>query len=146
MQVRPNPTRLRERNAARGGELRRALAEGLTRLVFAARFERLRERHVVGELELRPDGKALGEPGYLDPERPEEAGEIDGRRFALDIGARREDDLTDPAAPDTVHEGTDAQLLRTDAPEGRERATENVIPAPEQPRPLDRREIRGLLH
>src|SRR3954463_2724181 len=53
-------------------------------LHLAAAVDGPGERRLVGVLELAPHGDAGGDAGGSDPQRPEQLGEIDGGRLALD--------------------------------------------------------------
>ena len=109
------------------------------------RAQRLGERAFVEIVELAADRQAVGELGEADREALEPLGEIMGGGLALERRVHREHDLVDAAGGDSGDQPVDAEILGPDALQRRKPAAEHVEAAREQPRAVERPEVRDLL-
>src|ERR1700712_2805497 len=103
------------------------------------------ERHLVGVLEVTAYRQSTSQTGYAQVQGGQVSAEICGGRISLDVRVGREDDLGDRPVGQPGHQLAGAQLLRTDALEGRDRAAEAVVAAAELTRALDGHDVLGLL-
>src|SRR5947207_1914774 len=111
---------------------------------FATAAQRPAEGDLVGVLEVGAHRQAACQP--CDANAAAEAvGEKGRRRLAGHVRVRREHDLLDAVALDTAEQLVDAQVLRFDAVERRQRAAEDVVEAAVLVRPLDRDQVGRLL-
>src|SRR5690242_8573050 len=111
---------------------------------FAPARERPAERDLVGVLEVGADRQAAGEA--RDPNAAAQAvGEVGRGRLAGHVRVRREHDLLDAVPVDAAQELRDAQVLRLDPVERRERAAEHVVEPAVLVRALDRDQVSWLL-
>src|SRR6202011_83739 len=99
-------------------------------LDVAASLQRPAQGQLVGILEVSANRETTGDPGYLDPERPQKAGEIHRGGIALDVGVGTENDLGDALDVQPGQQLTDTQLLRADAFERGDGTLQHVIAAP----------------
>src|SRR5262249_60606125 len=89
---------------------------------LAPALEGLRERHLIGVLEIAADRKAARDPRQTHAQRAKELGEIERRGLALYVGIRGQDHLGDRAALQPRQELAHLQIVRADAVEAREPA------------------------
>src|SRR6266545_7287729 len=108
-------------------------------------FQRFRHRDLVGVLEIAADGEPERQSRGAHLDRPELLGDVERRRFALDVRVRGHDDFAHAAAAHALQQSVDVDVLRPDALERRERAEEDVEEALEIARPLDRGNVERFL-
>src|SRR5262249_28599174 len=92
-----------------------------------AAAQRCSERALVEIVELAAHRDAMGEPRDLDVEGCERVGDVMRGGLAIDRGVQGEHHLPGAAFGHAPHELLDAELLRADAVERRERAAEHMI-------------------
>src|SRR3954454_960458 len=108
-------------------------------------FEGTPERDLVCILQVSADRQPTGQPGDAQVHRLDEPREVGRRGLALEVGVRRQDQLSDDPVGQPRHELADPQVVRSDALDGTDRAAEHVIAASELPGPLDRDDVLRLL-
>src|SRR2546429_8334011 len=130
----------------------RTQARPLTRLStdpgshLPAALERLGEGDLVGVLQVAPDRETARETGHSDAAaRLEEGRDVHRRGVALEVRIGREDDLRDAVALDAFQELPHPEVVRPDPVERRDRAAEDVVPAPDDTRLLDGGRVLRLL-
>ena len=79
------------------------------------------------------------------PEGPEELGQVDRRRLALDARVGGEDDLFDLVGLEPRQQLPHLQIVGADAVQRRERAQQHVVAPAELARPLQRQQVVRLL-
>src|SRR5439155_24967484 len=109
-----------------------------------AALEGLRQRHLVGVLEVAADREAAGDAGDPRREGLEQLAEVDGRGLALHARVGREDDLLDRLALEPAQELADLEVLGPDAVQRRERPQEHMVAAAKLPRAIEREEVVRL--
>src|SRR5215217_2209465 len=140
-----NVPRSRDNVPRPGAGSHRSNGRRRTFLEFAPALEGLRERDLVGVLEVAADGKTAREARHPHAERLEERRDVHRRRVSLEVGVRRDDHLGHALAFDSVEELLHAQVLGADAVERADRAAEHVVPAADHGRLLDRRRVLRFL-
>ena len=117
----------------------------LSRIQFSRRpRQRTAERDLVGVLEVAADGEAAREPRHGGAVA-QPVGEVRGGRLARHVRVRREHHLADLTLGDALEQLVDAQVLRLDPVERRERAAEHVVEAAVLVGALERDHVDGLL-
>src|SRR5262245_62559489 len=111
---------------------------------FPTPAQRPAQCHLVRVLEVGADGKAAGEASHPDA-AAQAVGEVGSGRLAGHVRVRREHDLLDAVPLDAAQQLVDAQVLRLDAVQRRERAAEHVVEPAVLVRALDRDQVGGLL-
>src|SRR6185312_151720 len=109
-----------------------------------ATFEGAAQGDLVRVLEVAADGQTRGEAGDLEFEVHEHAGDVGRGGFALEVGVGGDDDLGDRAIRETLHELTDAELVRADSVDGADSAAEHVVETTELAGALDSHDILRL--
>src|SRR3954453_17132384 len=101
--------------------------------------------HLVGVLEITAYRQSTRQTGHAQVHVLQESAEIGGGRVALDVGVGRQDDLGDGPVGEPPHQLPDAQLLGTDALQGRDRAAQHVVAAAELAGAFDGDHVLGVL-
>ena len=101
------------------------------------------ERHLVGVLDVAPDRHAERQAGHAQAARLEQPRQVEGRRFAFDVGIGGEHDLGDSLEPG--EQAGDRQAVGSDPAMRRQRAEQHVIEAMVLAGALDGRDVEGLL-
>ncbi len=109
------------------------------------------ERDLVGVLEVAADRQAAGDPADDTDDGLEALGEVHRRGLAFQGRVRREDDLLERLAGPRCLVGAgeqlaDAESLRPDPVDRRDRAVQDVIETLELGRPLQGQDVERLLH
>src|SRR5579859_5274426 len=104
------------------------------------------QRHLVGVLQVTADGQAAGRPGYLQPERLAQPGQVRRGRLALEVRVSGQDQLRHVPVGEPGHQLGDPQVLGPDAVHRADRPAEHVVPAAELADLLDRRHVLGLFY
>src|ERR1700730_4780110 len=94
------------------------------------------ERTLVEIVELAADRHAMGEPRHLYAEGRQGVGDVMGRRLTVDRGVERQHHFLDLAFGHAGDEALDAELLRADAIDRRERAAAHMVAGPQGARPF----------
>src|SRR5690606_11608548 len=112
-----------------------------------AALEGLAEGDLVGVLEVGADREPARQPGDGDVGHAlaQDVGEVERGRLAGRRRVRRDDDLAHAALLGPADELLDAEVLRVDAVDRRERPAEDVVAAVELVRPLDRDDVARVL-
>ena len=79
------------------------------------------------------------------PRGLQQAGQVGGRRLALQVRVGGDDDLLDPVVGEAVEQLADVKLVGADAGDWIDGATEHVVPAAEGTGPLNGHNVLGLL-
>src|SRR5262245_4629922 len=127
-----------------------SLARLLTALDGPPALEGADQGHFVGILEVTPDRQAPSDPADDTDDRLEAFGQVHGGRLALERRVRGHDDLDQrcPLAGGRVgalEQLADAESVRADPVDRRDRAVEHVIEALELARPLEGEHVQRLL-
>src|SRR5437870_2197958 len=112
---------------------------------LAPAFEGLRQRHLVGVLEIAAHREPAGDPRDADSEGAEQLRQVQRRRLALDVGVGRQDHLARLATLEPYQEFLDLEVVGADAVEGREGAEQHVVAPTVLARPLHRQEVVRFL-
>src|SRR5947209_2437391 len=112
-------------------------------LECATPLESTAEGDLVGVLEVATDRQAAGETSDAQPHRLDQPGEVRRGRLTLEVGVSGDDQLRDIAC-EARHQLADAQVVRTDTLNGRDRAAQHVVAATELTRALDSDDVLGL--
>src|SRR6476646_891139 len=109
-------------------------------------LERLRQRDLIGVLEVAADRQAAREPSNAHAERLDQGRHVHRGCVPLEVGIRREDALGHVVALDTLEQLLHAKVLGADAVERADRTAEDVIPALVERALLDRCGVLRLLN
>src|SRR5579859_486677 len=104
------------------------------------------KRHLVGVLQVAADGQAAGRPGYLQPERLAQPGQVRRGGLALEVRVGGQNQLHHAPVCEPGHQLGDPQVLGPDAVHRADRPAEHVIPAAELADLLDRRHVLRLFY
>ena len=108
--------------------------------------QRRRQRAFVEIIQFAADRHAVGEAGAFDAEMGKKVGDVMRRRLAVDRGVDGEDHLPDAAFRDAPDQFRNVEVVRPDAVERRQRASEHVVLGGKDPGALQRPEIADRLH
>src|SRR5215468_9185305 len=111
-----------------------------------AALEGAAERHLVRVLQVTAHRQPAGRPGYPQPHRLDQPGQVGRGRLALEVRVGCQDQLGHGPVGQPRHEFTDPQVVRADPVDRADRSTEHVVPAAELADLLHGRDVFGLLH
>src|SRR5680860_93892 len=109
-------------------------------------FESSSQGHLVGILEVTAYRQSTSKSRHAQPHRFEQPREIGRGGLPLEVRVRRQDDFGDHPIGQACHQLADAQVVRADPLDRRDRATEHVVAATELAGAFDRDDVLGLLH
>src|SRR3954447_23812838 len=89
-------------------------------------LESATERELVGILQIPSDRQPGGQPGDTQAHRLQQPSEVGGRRLALEVRVRGEDDLRDLTGREPRDQLADPQVVRPDPLDGTDRTPEHV--------------------
>src|SRR3954469_16039402 len=112
---------------------------------LAAAFERAAEGDFVGVLEVAADRETARRTSDPHAERLEQPRKVHRGGLTFDVRVRRQDHLRDLLVLDALQQLLDAQLLRPDALDRRDRALQHVVSTVELVGALDRDDVARLL-
>src|SRR3954454_1610650 len=130
------PSRPRSARSTPGAPSRTARAPGRpprgptgARSHLSPALERLRQGDLVRVLEVAAHGQTAREPRHADAERFHQRRDVHRGRVSLEVRVGRQDALGHVIALDALEQLLHAEVLRTDAVERADRASEDVISA-----------------
>src|SRR3954453_22550239 len=104
-------------------------------------FEGSPQRDLVGVLEVATCRKSTRQTGQAQAHPGEHPGEVGRSGLPLEVRVGRQDDLRDGAVVEPAEQLLDAQLVRPDAFDRRDRTTEHVVAALELTGALDGHDV-----
>src|SRR5690606_26946750 len=108
-------------------------------------LERPAQGELVRVLQVAADGQPTRDARHGQARYVQDAGEVERRGLALQVGVGAEDDLGRALGSDTGDELADLQLVRPDALQMVDRSLQHVVAALELAGPLDGDDVAGLL-
>ncbi len=104
------------------------------------------QRAGIGVFKLTTQGHSMGDPRLCYRRIARTLADVLGRRLPLDGGIRRENDLVDSACGESVAQRVQAELLGTNAVDGRQMPHQHVVVPLKTAALLDRHDIYRRLH
>jgi len=114
-------------------------------LELRSSFQGSLDGHLVGEIEVRADRKAHGQPGDPDAERFEHPMKIERRGLPFHRRVGGDDDLLEGPRFDPLDEFSQPELVGPAALERREGAKEDMVSSAVDARLLDRGDVERFL-